>query len=478
MHRQLPDRHGGQVSATINLVAPLAFSATATRIRDIAGRPTIRSRSRAVSPLIGASLRWGDVDSANQRSTPRTPAMPGTRTSTTATRTTGTRTTTSGRAQSADDHASHGHAEFSFTDLVRAYFDCRKHKRNTRSALGFEQNLEHNLLRLYDDLASGAYRPGPSICFVITRPKPREVWAANFRDRIAHHLLYNRISERFHRAFIADSCACIPGRGTLYAARRLESKVRSITKNWSRPAFYLKCDLANFFVSIDKNILWGFLESKIHEPCWLDLAKTILFHDPRKNVDLRGHSDRLALVPAHKSLFNQVADKGLPIGNLSSQFFANVLLDSLDQFVKHQVVAPYVRYVDDFVLLHESPRWLNAARQRIEAHLETLQLRLNPAKTILQPIDRGIDFVGQVVNPWRRTIRRRTYRDALYRVASIPSADLYETANSYFGLMRQATHSRCDRIALAKVIHRRGRAVDRALTKTYRGSINYGKETV
>jgi len=113
---------------------------------------------------------------------------------------------------SADDHASHGHAEFSFTDLVHAYFDCRKNKRNTRSALGFEQNLEHNLLRLYDDLVSGAYRPGPSICFVITRPKPREVWAANFRDRIAHHLLYNRISERFHRAFIADSCACIPGR--------------------------------------------------------------------------------------------------------------------------------------------------------------------------------------------------------------------------------------------------------------------------
>ena len=466
-HRPLPDRQGGLVSATINLVAPLAPKATDKRIRDIAGRPTIRNRSRAVSSL---RVRWGDVDSANLRSTPLTATTPGTRISATATRTTGTRTIKSGPASSADNHAREGHADFSFLELTQAYFDCREHKRNTRSALAFEQNLEHNLIRLWDDLQSGTYSPGPSICFVITRPKPREVWAANFRDRIAHHLLYNRIAERFHRAFIADSCACIPDRGTLYAAMRLEAKVRSITQNWKRPAFYLKCDLANFFVSIDKRVLWGLLAAKITEPWWLDLAKTILFHDPRKNVDLRGHRDRLALVPPHKSLFNQIADKGLPIGNLSSQFFANVLLDSLDQFVKHQIGAAYVRYVDDFVLLHESPQWLNAARERIEAHIATLQLRLNPTKTILQPIDRGIDFVGQMIKPWRRTIRRRTYHDALYRVASIPSADLYETANSYFGLMRQASHSRRDRLSLAKVIHRRGRSVDRALTKTYRGS--------
>jgi RNA-directed DNA polymerase len=371
---------------------------------------------------------------------------------------------------SADDHAKEGHADFSFSDLAQAYFDCREHKRNTRSALVFEQNLEHNLFRLWDDLQSGTYRPGPSICFVITRPKPREVWAANFRDRIAHHLLYNRIAPRFHRSFIADSCACIPGRGTLYAAKRLEAKVRSVTQNWSRPAFYLKCDLANFFVSIDKRVVRGLLGAKVTEPWWLELAETILFHDPREKVDLRGHRDRLALVPAHKSLFNQVAGKGLPIGNLSSQFFANVLLDSLDQHVKHEIgAAHYIRYVDDFVLLHESPRWLNAARASIEAHLASHDLWLNPSKTILQPIERGIDFVGQVIKPWRRTIRRRTYRDALHRVASIPDADLYETANSYFGLMRQATHSRRDRLALAKVIARRGRAVDRALTKTYRG---------
>ncbi|HBO82067.1 MAG TPA: reverse transcriptase, partial [Cupriavidus sp.] len=136
--------------------------------------------------------------------------------------------------------------------MVAAYFDCRRRKRNTHSALVFEQRLERNLRDLHDELMDGSYKPGRSICFVVTRPKPREVWAADFRDRVVHHLLYNQIAPRFHASFIADSCACIPGRGTLYAAERLEAKVRSITQNWVHPAWYLKCDLANFFVSIDK----------------------------------------------------------------------------------------------------------------------------------------------------------------------------------------------------------------------------------
>lgn len=144
---------------------------------------------------------------------------------------------------------------YSFELLVQAYFSCRRLKRNTASALMFEQDLERNLLDLHGDLVTGAYSPGRSICFVITRPKPREVWAADFRDRIVHHLLYNHISERFYRRFIADSSACIPGRGTLYAAQRLETKIRSQTQNWSKPGFYLKCDLANFFVSIDKRVV-------------------------------------------------------------------------------------------------------------------------------------------------------------------------------------------------------------------------------
>jgi RNA-directed DNA polymerase len=328
-------------------------------------------------------------------------------------------------ARSADENAAL-HAGASFRELVIAYEDCRRTKRNTRSALEFEERLEHNLVTLFDELAAGTYRPGPSICFVVTRPKPREVWAAGFRDRVVHHLLYNRIGPRFERSFIADSCACIEGRGTLYAARRLEAKVRAVTANWARPAWYLKCDIANFFVSIDKRILAERLAPRIPEPWWLALTELVLFHDPRDDVIVQDGDGRLELVAPHKRLANQPAHLGLPIGNLSSQFFANVYLDALDQRVKHVLRARhYVRYVDDFVLVHESREWLQAALEEIEAYLpRALGVRLNPSKTILQPVDRGIDFVGQVIKPWRRSIRRRTFREALARVAEVSRADL------------------------------------------------------
>lgn len=450
-----------------NLVLPLAHKATAMHIKDTAD--SHQAASCAVTSLISNSLRQGDVDSKIQRSTPLIQIMPGIRTSTMATRTIGTRTIKSEPAPSADQ-SEHQHADFLFQELVQAYFDCRKHKRNTASALAFEQNLERNLIALYGELQDGSYMPGKSICFVITRPKPREVWAADFRDRIVHHLFYNRISPRFYASFIYDSCACIPGRGTLYAAKRLESKIRSATKNWSQPCFYLKMDLANFFVAIDKNILHGQLAEKITEPWWLWLADLILFHDPRLNYELRGSPDKIKLVPEHKRLVNQPSYLGLPIGNLSSQFFANVYLNTLDQFIKHQIGAKhYIRYVDDFVLLHESPQWLNAAHARIDAFLPVkLHARLNPKKTILQPVDRGVDFVGQVIKPWHRSTRKRTINEAISQVNKADADDIYEMANSYFGLVGQASKSHLDRAKLANALRRRGFSINFNLTKTYR----------
>ncbi|MES2959767.1 MAG: RNA-directed DNA polymerase [Pseudomonadota bacterium] len=353
-----------------------------------------------------------------------------------------------------------------FEQLARAWLDCRRHKRTSASAIAFEAHLERNLCDLHDELASGAYAPGRSVCFVVTHPRPREVWAAEFRDRIVHHLLYNRIAPRFHSGFVADSCACIPGRGTLYGARRLEHQVRSVTANWSRPAYYLKCDLANFFVSIDKHVLLAQLQRRVTEPWWMALATTILMHDPRTDVLLRGRRSELALVPPHKSLFNAPADHGLPIGNLSSQFFANVLLDDVDQFVKHRLRAPhYVRYVDDMVLLHPSAQWLGQARQQIELRLAELHLQLNPRKTIVQPLSRGVDFVGHVIKPWRRITRRKTVTTALQRVATAPAEDLRQVANSYFGLLRQ-DQSHHDRARLARVVLMRGRSVVSSLRKT------------
>lgn len=376
-------------------------------------------------------------------------------------RTTTTRTTRAEFAPSADPPA-----PFPFHSLLQAYYDCRKTKRNSVSALAFEARLERNLVQLYDELITGEYSPGKSICFVITRPKPREVWAADFRDRIVHHLMYNHVAQRFIDSFIADSCACIPGRGTLYAVNRLERKIRSQTQNWKRPGFYLKADLANFFVAINKQVLLGLLRKRIHEPFWMRLTEQILMHDPRLDAEYRGPVHLLGAVPKHKRLGAQPDHLGLPIGNLSSQFFANVYLNELDQFVKHELRAKhYIRYVDDFVILHESAQQLNAWLAEIEQFLPTLGARINPTKTILQPIERGIDFVGQVIKPWRRTTRKRVVKEAVKRVSAASDNDLVSVANSYFGLMRQATHSHKDRAALARALLRRGRAVNGKLTK-------------
>jgi RNA-directed DNA polymerase len=441
----------------LNLVVPLAHEATAMRTTETAA--PVPARPGAVAPLIGASLRPGDVDSTPTRST--RPTTPGTRTSTTATRTTTTRASRPVPEPSADSDL--------FPQLVAAYLDCRRNKRNSASAQAFEARLEHHLCELHDELASGAYTPGRSICFVVTHPKPREVWAADFRDRIVHHLLYNRVSPRFYARFTADTCACIPGRGTLYAARRLEHQVRSITRNWQRPAFYLKCDLANFFVSIDKHVLRAQLARLVTEPWWLRLTDAVLMHDPRGDVELRGQARLLGLVPPHKSLFNAPAGQGLPIGNLSSQFFANVLLNDLDQRVKHRLQAPYyVRYVDDFILLHESTAWLKAALADVTAWLpEQLHLQLNPRKTILQPVDRGVDFVGHVVKPWRRTTRRGTVARAIARMQHLAPDDVHQVANSYFGLLTQASHSHQDRAQLANAVRQRGHSVLGNLKKAY-----------
>jgi retron-type reverse transcriptase len=453
----------------MNLVVPLvSIEATEKRTTDTSGDRALTARSGAVSQL---SDRQGDGHSTMHRST--APTTRTSRTSRPATRTTTTRTTRTASWPSADP-SQLPHADFAREELVQAYLDCRRTKRNSQSALAFEIDLERNLFDLEEELRSGTYRPGRSFCFVITRPKPREVWAAQFRDRIVHHLLYNRIAPSIHARFITDSCACIPGRGTMYGAQRLEAKVRCLTQGWTKHAFYLKCDVSNFFVSIDKRVLGDLISKHVQEPWWCALAHQILFHDVREDYEYRGSPALLERVPRHKRLAEQPATHELPIGNLSSQFYANIYLNELDQFIKHQLRCKhYIRYVDDFVLLSKSTAWLSDAKEQIEQFLTLrLNIHLNPAKTILQPASRGIDFVGQVILPRRRVTRPRTLRSALHRTSEIALPDLHTTANSYFGLLRQSSHSHNARLDLAREILRRGKAVDSRLTKTFEGNIH------
>ncbi|MBQ8167950.1 reverse transcriptase [bacterium] len=302
--------------------------------------------------------------------------------------------------------------EYNFTlaDLFKAYFECRKNKRCKKSALQFELHLEQNLLKLYKEIKSGKYKIGKCICFVVTRPKPREVWAANFRDRIVHHLIYNFVRERFYKRFIHDTYSCIPKRGTLAAAKRLLHFSRSATNNYTKKMFYLKADLSNFFVSIDKDILFGLIKKHVDEEWILSLIQQIIYNDPVQNVYKKSSARKFRLIPHYKSLFNADKQHGLPIGNLTSQFFSNVYLDVMDQYIKRELKCRYyLRYVDDFVIIGEDTWFLNECFRRIREYIaRELNITLHPRKKLINKVENGIDFVGFFVLPHRVFLRKQT----------------------------------------------------------------------
>ena len=326
-------------------------------------------------------------------------------------------------------------------EVFQAYYDCRRLKRNTWNALRFEENLERNLMDLFHRLEDGSYKPGRSMCFVVDRPKVREVWAADFADRIAHHVLYNRISEMFYRSFIRDTFACIPGRGTLMAANRLQSHIRSATENGKRKAWYLKADIANFFVSINKTVLDGILAKKVRDPWTLWLCRTLLHHDPTRNVFVRSPKWLLDKVPPHKSLFN-AQGRGMPIGNLTSQFFANVYLNPLDQHAKHQLkLRRYARYVDDVVAIGPSGEAMHAAYAGLRDFArQALDIDFHPKKTLINTVDKGVNFVGYIIRAFCKYVRKSTLGNFYYKARSAPFwLDLdriRSTTNSYMGMLR------------------------------------------
>jgi len=300
--------------------------------------------------------------------------------------------------------------DFTLADLFKAYYECRKRKRCKKSALQFELHLEENLLKLYKEIKSGKYKIGKSICFVVTKPKPREVWAANFRDRIVHHLIYNYVHERFYKRFIHDTYSCIPKRGTLAAARRLLYFSRSATNNYTKKMFYLKADLSNFFVSIDKDILFNLVKKHVHEEWILSLIQQVIYNDPVKNVYKKSSPRKFRLIPSYKSLFNADKQHGLPIGNLTSQFFSNVYLDVMDQYIKRELKCRYyLRYVDDFVIIGENARFLNRCFCLIREYIaRELNITIHPRKKLINKVENGIDFVGFFVLPHRIFPRKQT----------------------------------------------------------------------
>ncbi len=298
---------------------------------------------------------------------------------------------------------------FTFENLWRAYIACRRRKRGTLNAQQFESRLLDNLQFLLDGLQNRTYRPSSAICFVQKKPKLREVFADDFSDRVVQHLLVNHLEPLYEPLFIHDSYACRRGKGTHAAVQRLRCFQRRTVQRGGGRAWYLKEDVAGFFMNIDKTVLFNLLQRRVVDQEALWLTKVIIDRDCTQNCRFKGNAKLLQRIPPHKTLFKVPPGKGLPIGNLTSQFFANVYLNELDQFVKRDLrCKEYIRYCDDFVLLAETPEILRQQRKAIAAYLgRILLLRLNPGQHRLQPVSNGIDFLGYVTRPSHVLVRRR-----------------------------------------------------------------------
>ena len=302
---------------------------------------------------------------------------------------------------------------FSFSNIHRCYLKCRRNKRNTVNALRFEINLEDNLCRLEKELKTKSYQPARSVCFVVKKPKLREIFAADFRDRIVHHILVDYLEKIFEPKFIFDSYACRTGKGTHKGVERLQKFARQVTANDTKGAFYLQMDIKSYFVSIDKGILIKLIRRATANPEVLWLAELIINNNCAKNFVVKGNPGLLALLPPHKTLFNAPGNRGLPIGNLTSQFFANVYLNEMDQFIKRDLkVKHYIRYVDDFILLSEDREQLALWKEKIAEFVqEKLNLEIHPEKQRIAPISDGMDFLGYIVRPGYLLARKRVVRN-------------------------------------------------------------------
>lgn len=293
---------------------------------------------------------------------------------------------------------------FSFEKLHEAYKSCLKGKVNKASSVEFEEHREANLLKMSRELTGRTYKIGRFTCFPITDPKLREVWAADFKDRITHHLLVREIEPRWEKIFIHDSYACRTEKG----AHKAVAKIKKILAN-HKELYYLHVDIRGFFTSIDKDTLFAILSKKVKHPDLVYLMKLVIYHDPRDNYIIKGDEQLLRDIPRHKSLFGVPEGKGLPIGNYTSQFFANVYMNELDQYAKRSLKCRhYFRYMDDVIILDTDSARLREVAKLIDRFLkEKLKIELHPKKTILQRVDKGVDLLGYIVRPEYTLSRKR-----------------------------------------------------------------------
>ena len=380
-----------------------------------------------------------------------------------------------------------------FRSLHGALRRARRRKVPSKNQLLFEARWADRLLDIEERIARGTWTPAPSTCFIAPAPKAREIHAPDFGDRVVHHEVVPRLEGPIEPTFIEDSYSNRKGKGTHAAVARLGKFVRQV-ESGEGDGWYLQLDIANYFNSIDRRRLWRILKRKMVRagtPIEVQRVVHALLRQSPASVGVVHVStpQQRALVPLHKRLENAAPGCGVPIGNFSSQFVANVYLDPLDQFVKHVLKARrYLRYVDDFVIVHRSREQLLEWKAAIELFLRReLGLRLK-ADVKLRRLTDGIDFLGYVVHPRYVRVRRRVvdharaavrvWGDAHVRNGTIRAtprelAELRSRWSSYEGhfghanswRLRQQFHARFPWLEMATRRRRfHWRAIDRVVT--------------
>ena len=341
-----------------------------------------------------------------------------------------------------------------FKQLYKAYLLCSKGKRKKPQTIKFEKNLEQNLLLLCDELINRSYKPSPYSVFIVNKPVKREIFAANFRDRVIHHFLIQRINPLFESVFITDSYACRKGKGTLFGVKRIFDHIYNCSHKYTKECYVLKLDISGFFMSISREILLAkvlnFVELnyfKKDKSLIKYLCTTIILTNPVDEVIKLGNSKNWDGLPKNKSLFYSETGHGLPIGNLTSQVFANFYMHYFDSFVKDELkIKYYGRYVDDFIICSNDKKILKRLIPKLKNKLlNDLKLELHPKKIYLQHYKKGVQFLGAYIKPGRVYIGNQTkgnFYSKNHKFTEIENTTsstqnvILTVVNSYLGLMR------------------------------------------
>ena len=352
--------------------------------------------------------------------------------------------------------------------MLEAYYDCRRRKRRTASAIVYEMNYESNLIALRDRINTRTYQPGKSICFVVTRPRYREVFAASFEDRIVHHYIALRLEPLFELVFSPRTFNCRKGKGQLYGVKMLEADIKEASNNYTTDCYIMKLDLQGFFMSIDKSMLARMIDKfivKYYKGNDIDdlryLCQVVVLHCPENNCERHSPREMWGHLPANKSLFTNGEGKGVAIGNLFAQLFANFLLNELDWYIEELGIKYHGRYVDDFYCIHKDKQVLLSAVPKIRAKLAELGLSLNPKKFYFQHYTKGVEFTGAVVKPYRTYCCNRVLTNFIAAVRKLNRSKNIDdvthavcSINSYLGLLRQSNEY-AQRLKILKMIEPR-----------------------